>query len=287
MEGSVKNEKGEPIAGAKVSLRWGQSGHGGPDLQTDKKGKWAILGIVGGQWDVDFEAPGYLLKKISVSLSEAERNPPIDVQLEPQPQAQPHEETRVGGKTISMETSEAIERANAAFQEKKYTAAREDYLKALAELPDNEPLLMRIAAAYGGEGNTQDALKYARQAAQIDPGDANAWLLIATVELQDGNLKAGKAALDKVPAEKVTQPEVYMNIGILLYNKKKPAEAEIAFARALTMKPDLAEGYYYRGLVRLQQNHKQDAKADFQKYLELAPDGSESKDVKELLNATR
>lgn len=289
VEGTVKNVNGEPIADAKVMLRWGQSGRGGPDLKTDKKGKWAIFGIVGGPWSVDVEAPGYLPQKMSVNISESERNAPIGVKLEPQPQAQAQsrEEIRVGGKTISKEASEAIERANAAFQEKKFTAAREDYLKALAELPESEPLLMRVAAAYDGEGNTQDALKYARQAAEKDPNDVNTWLLIGTIELQNGNLDAGKAALDKVPAEKITVPDVYMNLGIVLYNKKKPAEAEVAFGRALAMKPDLADAYYYRGLARLQQNHKQEAKADFQKYLEIAPDGSESKDVKEILNSIR
>lgn len=288
VEGSVKDQKGDPIAGVTVKLRWGQSGHGGPDLKTDKKGRWAILGLSGGQWDVDFEVPGYLPKKISVSLSEAERNPPVQVQLEPQSQAQPesHEEIRVGGKTISKEASEAIEKGNAAFKERRLAEARENYLKALVELPDFEPLLMRIAAAYDGEGNTQDALKCARQAAEKDPNDVYAWLLIATIELQNGNLDAGKAALDKVPPEKITGPEVYMNMGIVLYNKKKPAEAEVAFGRALALKSDLADGYYYRGLARLQRN-KQGARADFEKYLELAPDGSESKDAKELLNATR
>jgi len=287
VEGTVKNVNGEPIADAKVMLRWGQSGRGGPDLKTDKKGKWAIFGIVGGPWSVDVEAPGYLPQKMSVNISESERTPPIDVKLEPQPQAQSREELRVGGKTISKEASEAIERANAAFQEKKFTAARVDYLKALAELPESEPLLMRVAAAYDGEGNTQDALKYARQAAEKDPNDVNTWLLIGTIELQNGNLDAGKAALDKVPAEKITVPDVYLNMGIVLYNKKKPAEAEVAFGRALAMKPDLADAYYYRGLARLQQSHKQDAKADLQKYLELAPNGSESKDVKEILNSIR
>jgi len=48
VDGIVKNEKGEPIEGCKVSLRWGRSTHGGPDLKTDKKGRWAIFGLVGG-----------------------------------------------------------------------------------------------------------------------------------------------------------------------------------------------------------------------------------------------
>src|SRR5262249_27018481 len=56
VEGTVKNATGEPIENAKVSMRWGQSGHGGPDLTTNKKGKFAVFGLSGGPWDVDFTA---------------------------------------------------------------------------------------------------------------------------------------------------------------------------------------------------------------------------------------
>jgi len=293
VEGTVKNEKGEPIPGAKISLRWTQSGKGGPDTKTDAKGKWAFFGLTGGEWICSAEAPGYIPAKYPVHVTEGERNQPIDFQLHAQVQAQEqapaesHEELQVGGKKISKEASEAIEKGNAAFAAKNLPEARENYLRALQELPDNEPLLMRVAAVYSAENNTAEALKYARKAAEVDATDVYPWLLIATIELQNGNLDAGKAALDKVPDEKVTSPEVYMNLGIVLYNKKKPAEAEAAFGKALAKNPDLADAYYYRGLSRMQEGHKPEAKADFRKYLELAPNGSESKDVKELLNALK
>src|SRR4029450_2253391 len=75
IDGIVKNAKGEPVEGCKVILRWGKSSHGGPDLTTDKKGRWAIFGLVGGPWDIDFEALGYAPSKISVELQESNRSP--------------------------------------------------------------------------------------------------------------------------------------------------------------------------------------------------------------------
>ena len=68
----------------------------------------------------------------------------------PAPAAQP--QIMVGGKKISKETADAIEQGNAAMSAKNWSAARESYLKALPELPDNGPLLQRIAAAYLAEG---------------------------------------------------------------------------------------------------------------------------------------
>src|SRR5262249_53073827 len=115
IEGTVKNEKGEPIEGVKVHLRWKQNAQG-PDLTTDKKGHWAILGVVGGAWNIDFEAPGYQTRQISAELKEAERNPAIEIQLQPVPQQTKGEEViSVGGKKVSRETADAIERGNAAL----------------------------------------------------------------------------------------------------------------------------------------------------------------------------
>ncbi len=289
VEGIVKSSKGEPVEGCKVSLRWGRSTHGGPDLTTDKKGRWAIFGLVGGSWDVDFEAPGYAAKKISVELQESGRNPAVDVQLEPQgsaPAAAAQQQAiLVGGKKVSKETAEAIEAGNAALSANQFAVARESYLKALAELPDNSPLLQRIAAAYLAEGNADEALRYARQVTDKDPVEANAWRMIAEIELQRGNLEAGSAALEKVPAEKITSAQPYLNIGILWINRKNPEQAEPALDKAIAIQPGLAEAYYYRGLTRMQQKKNAGARADFQKALELAPDGADAKDIRDLLKS--
>ena len=288
VDGIVKNEKSEPIEGCKVSLRWGKSTHGGPDLTTDKKGRWAIFGLVGGPWDVDFEAPGYATKKISLDLQEGGRNPAVDVQLEPLKQAaaaSAQQEILVGGKKVSKETAEAIEAGNQAMTAKNWKAARESYVKASSELPDNPPLLQRIAAAYLGEGNADEALRYARQVTEKDPQEASAWRMVAEIELQRGNLEAGTAALERVPADKITDAQPYLNIGILWINRKKPAEAEPAFDKAIAIQPDLADAYYYRGLARMQLKKSAEAKADFQKALDLNPNGPDAKDIRELLKS--
>jgi Flp pilus assembly protein TadD len=293
VEGTVKNEKGEPLAGCKVMLRWGRSGHGGPDLVTDAKGRFAIFGLAGGPWDVDFEADGYATKKISVALSEGGRNEPINVQLDAAPKveapaapaAPAAPQIMVGGKKISKETADAIEAGNAAMNARNWSAARESYLKAVAELPDNAPLLERIAATYLADGKTDEALRYARQAAEQDPSDPGAWKMVAELELQKGNLEAGRAALEKVPPEKITDPQPYVNLGILLVNKKQWTEAAAAFDKAIAIKPDDADAYRYRGICNMQLKKNAEARADFKKALELDPNGPEAQDVKELLKS--
>jgi tetratricopeptide (TPR) repeat protein len=289
VDGQVKNEKGEPVANCLVRLRWGKSGHGGPDETTDKKGRWAIFGLAGGPWDLDFEAPGYRPRKIQIALQETGRNESVEVQLEPAPQAAAgpaagSTQILVGGQKISKETAEAIEAGNAAITAQNWPAARESYLKALAELPDNAALLQRVAVAYLGEENKDEALRYARMAAEKSPQDSGPWQMIAELEIERGNAEAGLAALDRVPAEKIIDSGLYLNAAIILYNKKKLSQAESAFDKAIAIEPE-ATAYYYRGLTRYQEKKTADAKADFQKALKLSPDGPDAKDIKDLLKS--
>jgi tetratricopeptide (TPR) repeat protein len=289
IDGVVKNEKGEPIPGAKVMLRWGKSQHGGPDLTTDKSGRWSIFGLQGGPWDVDVEAAGYATKKIQIELQEGARNDTVNLQLEPQkvqaaaaaPGAEPS--IMVDGKKISKEAASAIEAGNAAMVAKNWAAARESYLKALPEIPDNSAVLQRVAFAYLGEGNKDEAVKYARMAAEKSPGESAPWQLIAEVEIGRGNAEAGLEALSKVPPEKIVDSALYTNAGVALYNKKKLAEAEAAFDKGIAIKPD-ATAHYYRGLTRYGEKKMKEAKEDFQKALELSPDGPDSKEIKDLLS---
>ena len=126
VEGTVKNEKGEPIEGCKVMLRWGRSSHGGPDLTTDAKGHFAIFGLAGGP-------VGRRLRGAGLPAEEDQRQPPGG---RPQRAGRRCSSSRrpgraggrrraepqilVGGKKISKETAEAIEAGNAAMAAKNW-----------------------------------------------------------------------------------------------------------------------------------------------------------------------
>jgi tetratricopeptide (TPR) repeat protein len=90
-----------------------------------------------------------------------------------------------------------------------------------------------------------------------------------------------------VSEQKITSPAPYLNLGILFYNKKRPAEAEENFSKAIAKKPDLAEAYYYRGLTRFQLKRTAEAKADLEKSIELDPSGKDAETAKEILSSMK
>ncbi|HET7453438.1 MAG TPA: tetratricopeptide repeat protein, partial [Thermoanaerobaculia bacterium] len=277
---------------ATVSLRWTDGK--GPDVKTNKKGHWAILGLNGGQWNIDISAPNLQTKQLSYNVSEAVRNPSIDVQLEapvaPAPTQTPKEEFSVAGKKVSKETGEAIEKANNAWNQKNWAEARANYELAMKELPDNENLLEHAELSSYNAKEYDAALDYAKKVVAVNPDNTTSWMIIAEIDLQKGNLDDGKAALEKVPDDKITEPGPYLNMGINYYNKNRAAEAEEWFTKAIAKAPESAENadaYYYRGLARYSEKHAADAKSDFEKYLQLAPSGSNADTVKEILNSMK
>lgn len=89
-QGTVKDESGKPVAGAKITLRPG----GGPvdakapgpeSMTTDEKGRWSILGLDGGPWGVLIEKEGFMTSEGQISVSEFGPAPPVNVTLKPIP----------------------------------------------------------------------------------------------------------------------------------------------------------------------------------------------------------
>ena len=282
IEGKVTNEKGEPIADAVVKLR--AKGEG-PDTKTGKNGRFAYLGLVGGAWDVDISATGYEPFKTTVQLSEITRIPSMDIKLRAQlvREAPPPDVP----KNAAPDVIPFIEKGNQLLDAKDYTGAREQYEKALALVPDNPAILRGIARCQYGEKKTDDAIATLKKVLDKEPGDTSTMLLLANLQLEQGKLEEGRATLAKVPPDAIKDAGVYINIGVLLLNKKEPQLAYEQFDKAAKLNPAEADAYFYRGLAAYQAKKKTEAKADFQKYLELAPTGDQANDAKELLKSIK
>lgn len=285
VDGRVITDKGEGIPGAKLNLRRG--GAGPEALTTDKKGRWAYLGLANGAWDVDVEASGYLPYKTTVQLSEINRIPPMDIRLQPAPKAEP---TPAGGtpKGAPPDVIPILQLGNQLLEQKKFAEARAEYEKALALAPNAPPILRAIAQTYYGEGKLDEAIATQKKYVELDPDNTSELLVLASLLLEKGNVDESKAILAKLPPDSIRNPAVFINFGINLLNKKKPEEAWTYFDQAVKVAPADADGYYYRGLTAYQlKNKKAEARADFQKYLELAPTGENAADVKEYLKTLK
>jgi len=283
VDGWVKDPNGQPVADAKVELSR-QSG-GATSVKTNSKGYWAVLGLIGGPWNVDVSAAGFESRKLTVNISEASRIPPMDIRIEravvqqaPQPSA---------ANQAAQEIKAAVEEGNRLLGEKKYAESRAQYEKALAVVPDNAALWKGIAQTYHGEGNKAKTEESLRKVVQLEPTDMDSQILLADALIDQVKIDEGKTILDGLAAGAIKDPAVYQNLAIIFMNKKRPDDARAFLTKAITADPSVADNYYYRGLANIQAKKNAEAKADFLKYLELAPNGAEAKEVKEMLQALK
>lgn len=275
MEGQVLDPDGKPVPDVSVKLDLPSRG-GGTSTKTDKKGRWALGGIAAGAWSIDFEAPGFAVKKVTVTLaSESYRLPPVVVKLE-----------KAAPKGPPPEVLQALEKGDAFFKAGQYAEARGEYEKLLVMKPElAKDLHLQIARCYSQEQNVPKELEYLQKVLDADPTNADIKNLMAQEALKAGMVDQAMALLKTLDESAIKDPNVFFNIGVLLLNAQKSAEAADYFTKSVTVDPAYVDGYFQRGLTYLGLQKYAESKADFQKVMELAPSGPQAETAKKALES--
>jgi len=311
LQGIVTDESGKPIDGAKITLRHGDQtpkaeSPGPPSIITDKHGKWSMLGLSQGTWAVLIEKDGYIASEGRLKVAESgPPQQPVTVKLK----AAPTEQAQAQGQgaapkepTKESKANEAINAGNAALQADKYADARASYEQALALLdpakPEHAPVYVAVLRAIAsthyreaGQAKSKEAKAKAmdqsiatlKKALEVKPDDPDTLQLLVNVLVDAGRETEAQTYLAKLPQGAKLDPERLINVGIKFYNTKQIDKALEEFNRVITDNPELAEAYYYRGLVYLNKGKVPEAKADFQKLLALDPKNKFAKEAQDYL----
>jgi tetratricopeptide (TPR) repeat protein len=272
VEGKVTDTDGKPVADAIVKMQL--PGRGQTQLKADNKGHWAILGVAGGNWDLDFEAKGFDTKSIRVHLSEGSPNLPIEVKL-----------AKSAPKGPPPEVLEAIQKGDEAYKAGRFADAREQYEKLLTMRPELAATLhMQIARCYSQEKNYAKELEQLQAILDADPKNADIRKLMALEAFQGGMIEKGEELLKGLDDSAIQDPDVYYNVAVPLFNNQKMEAAVGYLTKALTLNPKYADGYFLRGKAYLSLGKMAEAKADFQKMIEVAPDDPNAATAKAFLS---
>ena len=312
---------GKPIAGAVVTVAL-PSGNTTPIVaKTDDKGHWGALGLTSGLWNIDIVAPGYQTTRGPANISENQQLPMVKSALAAAVVEEAQSEAVAQTPLIPKEAADAITAGQELMKAKEgdvVTAApaagteapashtvtanevREnaksavaDFEKAMPMVPVDKPegkkvhdqLMQVMAQAYYRAGDLPKAISMLEAITAADPANTAEAALLANLYLQNGQLDAGKQLLEKLPSSAITDPNAYINVGILFLNKNNPADAATYFSKAIEMDPKLPDGFYYRGLANAQLKKTAAARADFEQVVALAPDSVDAKDSKAMLAA--
>jgi Tfp pilus assembly protein PilF len=282
LNGVITDEAGKPIADATIRLRHETMPDSGPaDLKTDKKGKWSYLGLLGGPWTVKVVAEGYVPSEGLVKVNEFQPNPMVSLKLRKATAA----EVAAAVDPKLAEAQAAIERADAFLRDRNAAAARAEYEKALPLLEGvNRQIVQRkIALCLSAEGNDAAAVTSLEAALAESPGDADTMRLLVDLLVAMGRTDEANAYIAQMGGG--LDPNTVLNMGINLLNEQKDAEALAKFDEVVAARPDWADGHYFRGRALLVMGKLEDAKAAFQKSLDLDPNSQYAEDCREFLKS--
>jgi tetratricopeptide (TPR) repeat protein len=266
--GMVTDDQGKPLAGVKVKL-FSLKGQSGFETETDKDGEWKALYVRGGIWNIDFEKPGYMPKKLSAEIKEYDRNKPIEIRMQ-----------KAEGLVITDELKAALSQGNELYEAGKYEEAAVAYQAIVEANPDAYVIYMNIGNCYFQLQKYDLAEEYYRKVLEKDPQNAEAMLLIGNTYTNRGQDAQAMEWYNKIDFEKITDPMVLFNLGSSFYKQSKLDQALKYYKRAVELKPDFLDAIYQLGLTYLAMNNYSEAIAAFENYLKLDPDSERAGQVK-------
>jgi tetratricopeptide (TPR) repeat protein len=292
LQGEVRDEQNKPIDGAKITLRKGTdrvdpTKDGPKEISTDKRGKWSILGLASGAWGVLIQKDGFTQSEGQVTVNEFTIAQPLIVNLKLPPKAVVEKAKEPSKNALAKA---AIEQGNADLEAKKYADARANFEKGLGLLETPDPALKlslerTIAKTYYEDKQPDKAIEVLKKSLETAPNDPDTLQLLVNLLVAQNKEAEAKVYMDKLPQGTKIDPTARLNIGIKAYNDRKLDEALKQFDQVVQENPTMGEAYYYRGLVYLNMNKTAEAKADFQKLLEIDPKSQYANDAREFLKS--
>jgi tetratricopeptide (TPR) repeat protein len=312
LQGKVLDSAGKPIPNvkfsvSKIGINWVR------EITVNKEGKYIQVGFAPGDYDLKVSAPGYVEQTFPgfhIGMSTMTQ----DVVL-----LTPQENIKSGKGTASVDPSaqaetaglETYNKAVLAYNEKRFGEALPLFETAMGNMTESlgkatdatakaeaqkkldtmqrPTAISMMEVAKNDETRREELTTKAEplllKVLERDPKDQNTLIYLIEVANTKKDAEAAKkyqAALDTILGPR---PEVAYNQGVELYNNGKLAEAKPFLQKALSIKADYADAYYLLAMCEFAEMNLKGTKANLQKYLELAPAGKHSAEVKDMLKA--
>jgi predicted Zn-dependent protease len=272
LSGKVVDEQGQPVEGVTVKAQMsGQSEI--MSGRSDKKGEWRINGLANGEWKVELTKPelGTVTEMVEIRGNDA---PALNVTLK---KAAAKVDPRA-------EVDAELKRAAELAQGGKLPEARKIYEDLLVKYPEIYQLEGFIARTYAAENNVPAALQHLKVNLEKEPDNVDLKLLQADLLMESGDKATAKTILDSIDITQVKDPYTFINEAIILVNDKKGEEAVNLLTKLMAQFPTTNELYYYRGRAYVVTQKLDEARADLEKFVALAPAAKEAADAKKILD---
>jgi len=285
VRGVVKDAAGKPVEGAKITVE-AEGNNRRFETKSDKKGEFVQIGLAPGQYKVTAEKDKVM-------------SAPTPVNVRVSPGAPMTLVLGAGGGGASPEVAAKNAELKKAFEEGVTASRAGSHDDAIAKFMRAAELnascydcYYNIAYSQTQKKDLEKAEAAYKKAIELKADYAEAYSGLANI--YNMQRKFDEAAAASAKAMELTSggaaggagggnPDALFNQGVILWNAGKIPEAKKQFEATIAAKPDHAEAHYQLGMALVNEGNLAGAGAEFEKYVQLAPNGPNAATAKGIL----
>ncbi len=272
IRGTVKDKKGNPLEGVKITILSMSYTIVKFSVKSDKKGQFIQVGLQPDYYQMRCEKEGFVPVVIEKRVPVGET---VDASFAMEEGQQTMGEP-LGAKDFKL--------GNDLFAAGKYEEAVQAYKDAIVKEPEEPIYENNLGICYTKLGKFPEAIEAFKAMLKIRPSSYPANRSLGELYGLQKNYQEALPYFAKATEVSPDDPEAFYNLGACLMNTQDYERAAAAFTKSTELKPGYAAAYYQLGMISVNQNKKEEAIRNLEKFLELAPDDPNAAMARQLLD---
>jgi tetratricopeptide (TPR) repeat protein len=275
--GIVKDESGQPIKGATLSLENPEASPRNFTATSDDRGRFAVIGLKAGEWSLVAQAPGFQAEVARLQVRSTTPSGPA-LTLRRAPQAPASALGTVGIKDLQAD----LRAADQQFSAQQWDQAIASYKAIVARAPALSVVNLQVGAAYRNKKDYDNAVAAYNDLLKADPNNEKARVALAQTYMEKGDLAAAAGALNQ-GAQQGAAKEIFFTLGEVESARGNSDAAVQWYQKASADDPNWGKPLLKLGMTSMKKGDKADAAAQMQRVLAVDPTSAEAVQARTLI----
>lgn len=280
--GIVKDETGQPIKGATLSLENPDAIPRNFTATSDERGRFAVLGLKAGEWSIVAQAPGFLPDATRVMVRVTTPVAPAFT-LRRAPLPPPSVLGNVGAKELQNE----LKAADQQFDAQQWDQAIATYKNILNRAPALSVLQLQIGAAYRNKKDYDNAIATYNDLLKAEAANDKARIGLALAYMEKGDLATAESTLSAAAQTQGASKEVLYSLGEVEAARGKTDDAVSWYQKASATDPNWGKPLLKLGQTAMQRGDRANAATLMQRVVAVDPTSAEAAQAKTAIEQLR
>ena len=276
--GIVKDEGGQPIKGATLSLENPDASPRNFTATSDDRGRFAVIGLKAGEWSIVAQAPGFQAELAKLLVRSATPSAP-SLTMRRAPMPPPSALGTVAAKDLQSD----LRSADQLFNAKQWDQAIASYKAILARAPALSVINLQVGAAYRNKKDYDGAIVAYNDLLKADPTSNKARVGVGQTYMEKGDLGAAADALNQA-AQQGASKELFFTLGEVEAARGNTDEAVKWYQKASADDPNWGKPLLKLGMTALKKGDNTDAAAKMRRVMAVDPTSAEAAQAKTVID---